>query len=117
MTKTEDGRASMPDPARAGAWSRRSARGHLLISLIRIFLITVVSVAVYVLAPLGSRPNVAVDAELTALLVGFAAVLVWEIRAVMKSYYPRLRAAEAVAVAVPLLILIFASAYFVTEQI
>ncbi|HEU4348552.1 MAG TPA: potassium channel family protein, partial [Actinoplanes sp.] len=33
------------------------------------------------------------------------------------SSYPRLRAVEAVAVSVPLLVLLFASAYFVTGQI
>ena len=85
--------------------------------MIRIFVVTALSVAVYVLAPLGSRAGDDVDAELFAFLAVFAVVVAWETRAVTKSSYPQLRAVEAVAVSVPLLILIFASAYFVTEQI
>jgi voltage-gated potassium channel len=85
--------------------------------MVRVLVVTVFSIAVYVLAPLGSRPNAAVDAELAAFLVVFAAVVAWEILAVTKSSFPGLRAAEAVAVSVPLLIMIFASAYFVTERI
>jgi voltage-gated potassium channel len=118
MTTTGDGLTSTPDPPTDGARrSRRNVRRYLLIAITRVVLITVFCVAAYVLAPMGSRPNAAVDAELAVLLAIFAAVVAWEILAVTKSAYPRLRAAETVAVSVPLLILIFASAYFVTERI
>jgi voltage-gated potassium channel len=118
MTATGNSRTSVPAPALLGARrSRRNTRRRLLASIIRALLITASSITAYVLAPLGRRPNAAVDAELAVLLVVFAAVVAWEIRAVTKSSFPRLRAAEAVAVIVPLLVLIFAAAYFVTEKI
>ena len=118
MTMTGDGRRSASDPTEEAARrAQRDARRHLLASIARVAFVTVSSVAIYVLAPLGSRPNAAVDAELAVLLLAFTAVVVWEIRAVTKSSYPRLRAAETVAVSVPLLVLIFAAVYFVTERI
>jgi hypothetical protein len=46
----------------------------------------------------------------------FAALMSWQIITVIRSPYPGLRAAEAVAVSLTLLILVFAATYFIAEQ-
>jgi hypothetical protein len=118
MTTTEDDRAPVPGPAQDGVTrAPRSPRRSLLAVTVRVFLVTVLSFALYALAPLGRRPDASVAAELAACLMVLAAVVAWQIRAVTRSSYPGLRAAEAVAVSVPLLVLLFASAYFAIAQI
>jgi hypothetical protein len=57
---------------------------------------------------------VAVELVLSLLLL--AALLGWQITTVIRSPYPGLRAAEAVAVSLPLIILLFSAAYFVMEE-
>jgi hypothetical protein len=43
-------------------------------------------------------------------LLGFAGVVTWQVRAVLRSQYPPLRAIEALAAAIPLFLLLFAAA-------
>lgn len=49
-------------------------------------------------------------------LLLFAVVIGWQVRAVLHSDMPRLRALEALAVGLPLLLLLFASMYFVIAR-
>lgn len=67
-------------------------------------------VALYYLLPADLLKNVPV-----ALVVGvliLAAVTAWQLRMVIKARYSSVRAIEALAVTVPLFLLLFASAYF-----
>jgi voltage-gated potassium channel len=48
---------------------------------------------------------------LVAGLLVFAGVITWQVRAVLGSPYPGLRAVEALAAAIPLFLLVFATAY------
>jgi len=41
----------------------------------------------------------------------FAGVITWQVRAILRSQYPALRAIEALAFAIPLFLLVFAAAY------
>ena len=82
----------------------------------RSLLLIAVSCCLYALAPLGRRVDGSVAVQLAGWLLVFAAVIVWQIRAVLRSTHPGLRAGETVAIAVPLLILIFAAAYFITGR-
>lgn len=53
------------------------------------------------------------------LVVGvlvLALVLTWQIRAIMGSPFPRLRAFEALTIGVPLLLIVFASAYYMVQN-
>jgi hypothetical protein len=113
-------------PGRAGAGPADSAdrlrpdralRRRMAGSLIRASVVSAFLVCAYSFAPLGRRPEGAVAAELALWLLGFFVVVGWQIVAVGRSPYPRLRAIEAVAVSLPLLILMFASAYFVTGRV
>jgi voltage-gated potassium channel len=49
-------------------------------------------------------------------LVLVMALLVWQVRHVMSSAYPRLRAFEAVATTLPLFLLVFAATHYLLEQ-
>lgn len=80
--------------------------------LVRALLSLVVLVALYFLGPLEGLRAVPLGVSLTvagALLVGIGA---WQIRAITASPHPRVRGIEALAVTVPLYILVFAGAYY-----
>ncbi|QDB78228.1 two pore domain potassium channel family protein [Georgenia wutianyii] len=77
-------------------------------TLLRPLLTGVVLLAVYYALPLerGGAPVV-----LVVGLVVLGALLVWQLRAVVISPSPRLRAVEALATSIPLYVLLFAGAY------
>jgi len=89
----------------------RAPRRRVLRSLLRATLTTTVLVVLYYQLPLTG----ALDASTVALLlVGlglFAGVIAWQVRAILRSRYPGLRALEALAAAIPLFLLVFAAAY------
>jgi voltage-gated potassium channel len=66
---------------------------------------------VYYKAPLDQRIDVLSGVEFLVGLLAFAGVAYWQIRAVVDSDTPRLRATQAVAVGLPLLLTLFAAAY------
>lgn len=93
--------SATPVPRAVVAWGI----GRALLSM-------VVLVGLYFLGPLDGLRVVPVGVTLTvagALLVGIG---VWQIRAITASPHPRLRGVEALAVTVPLYILVFAGAYY-----
>ena len=56
---------------------------------------------------------------LVVLIVGIAVlglVLLWQVRAIMGSPYPRLRAFETLTIGIPLLLIVFASAYYLIQN-
>jgi voltage-gated potassium channel len=89
---------------------RRKTRRRLLGSIVRVGLLTALLCTLYAVAPLD-RQGAGIARQMASSLLVLAAVVAWQIIAVMRSPYPRLRAVEAVAVSVPLLIILFASAY------
>lgn len=70
-----------------------------------------VLLVVYYLAPLDEPFGALTWIELAIGLLAFGVVMVWQIRAVLASDVPRLRAVQALAVGLPLLLLVFASTY------
>jgi hypothetical protein len=95
-----------------GAPATRVPRTVLAWGLVRALLSIVALVAFYFLGPLDGLGGVPLGVSLTvacALLVGIG---VWQIRAITASDHPRLRGIEALAVTVPLYILVFAGAYY-----
>ena len=90
----------------------RAPRRRVALALLRASLTATVLVVLYYTIPVSG----AMDASAVALLLGglllFAVVITWQIRAILESSYPALRAVEALASAIPLFLLLFALVYF-----
>ncbi|WP_406209221.1 potassium channel family protein [Kitasatospora sp. NBC_01560] len=73
-------------------------------------------VTAYYLLPMDKPYSAATVLGLVLGLVAVSGLLVWQTRSVSRSPYPRLRAVEALATVFPLLILLFATSYFLLER-
>ncbi len=93
--------------------SRRARRRLVTLALLRAALSVTVLVVAYALAPLDGALDVETWLGFALGLAVVAAVMAWQVRAIATSDVPRLRAIQAVAVGLPLLLLLFASTYVV----
>ncbi|MEU9298906.1 potassium channel family protein [Streptomyces sp. NPDC048269] len=91
---------------------RRALAGHLIRSVVSAVLLT----ALYYLAPLDDGSNVSIAVSLALGLALFGGLLAWQIAAVTRSEYPRLRAVEALATGVPLFLVLFSASYFLLAK-
>jgi hypothetical protein len=69
-------------------------------------------VALYYLLPLDRANDDSAIVVLAIALPAVTALIVWQVHAILHSAEPRLRAVEALAVTVPLLVLSFATTYY-----
>jgi voltage-gated potassium channel len=89
-----------------------AARKRLVVaSLLRAGASATLLVLVYYTIPLDRPLNAATWIGFGLGLVAFAAVIAWQVRAILASDVPRLRAIQAVAVGLPMLLLLFALIY------
>jgi voltage-gated potassium channel len=72
--------------------------------------------ALYYLLPLNQPLNAGTSVRLLVGLAAFAGVTVWQVRTIVGSRYPALRAFEVLGLIVPLYLVLFASTYFVMER-
>ena len=94
-----------------------SRRRRLLVrALLRPALSVTGLLLLYYQLPLKNRFTGTTAAALAVGLVFFAVLLTWQVRAILTADYPRLRAVEALAVSLPLFVLVFASVYFATAR-
>ncbi len=91
--------------------TRAQARRYLRILAVRLTLYAVALFGLYAAAPLGRRKDAGIVVELVLALAVLTAVVTWQIRAIIRSPFPRLQAVQAVAVSIPLLIVTFATTY------
>jgi Ion channel len=82
----------------------------------RSVLIAAVLVVLYYVLPLDRRWDSDTAVRLLVGLLVFAGVVVWGVRIIAGSRYPGVRAVEALALALPFFLLLFASTYFVMER-
>ncbi len=82
--------------------------------MLRALATAVVLVALYYLLPLDHIKNVPLT--LAAGLVILLAVIAWQLRAIVRAKEPGVRAIVALALTVPLFVLLFASVYFVMAR-
>ncbi len=87
-------------------------RRLMLRSLLRSLLTTTALVVLYYLLPLDRKIDPATGVTLAFGLLAFVGVICLQVWQITRSSYPRLRALETLIVSPPLLILIFAVAYF-----
>ena len=86
-------------------------RRRVLRSLLRAALTSTVLVVLYYWLPFTDALQASTVGLLVVGLALFAAVITWQVRAILGSRYPGLRAIEALAAAIPLFLLVFAGAY------
>ena len=101
----------MPQPSISEMESRQRRR-VLALALLRALLSATVLVALYYFIPVDEEWRVSSAVRAVVALALFVAVLIWQIRKVLTSRYPGLRAIEALAVTLPLFLLLFAMTYF-----
>ena len=94
----------------------RPPKRLILRAALRSVLIAAVLVVLYYLLPLDQPWDTSTAVRLLIGLLVFAGVVVWGVRTIAGSRYPGVRAAEALALALPLFLLLFASTYFVMER-
>lgn len=78
--------------------------------------VTIALFALYYLAPLDRLADVPFWLSLTLGLLLLTAVVTHQVRAILRSHHPAIRGIEAVAVTVPLFLILFAAAYFLVSQ-
>jgi voltage-gated potassium channel len=101
--------ASMP--TRPAPDAVRPPRRRVLASLLRASLTSTVLVVLYYRLPLTGEWKASTVAVLLGGLALFAGVIAWQVRSILRSAYPGLRAIESLAATIPLFLLVFAATY------
>jgi voltage-gated potassium channel len=91
-------------------------RRLVAIGLLRALANTVLVVAAYYLLPLDNLAGVSLGIALTVGLLALTAVVVYQVRAIIRHPHSAVRAIEALAITVPVFLLLFAATYFMMEQ-
>ncbi|MGW4820252.1 potassium channel family protein [Streptomyces sp. NPDC004227] len=91
-------------------------RSAAVLVLARSVLVTAGLVTAYYLLPLDGRASATTVILLGLGLVGVALFFAWEVWAIARSPYPRLKAVEALAITLPLFLLLFAGAYHLLDH-
>jgi hypothetical protein len=90
---------------------RRERRRLVERSALRIVVTTLLLIALYLLLPDPAHSGTRALIELVLGLILFAALLGWHVQRILSADHPELRAVEALAASVPVLILVFAYTY------
>jgi hypothetical protein len=98
------------------ALSRAERRRRLALTLVRSSAVTAVLVAAYYLSPLDRLADVPLGISLAVGLLALVAVAAYQVRSIIRSRHPALRAVEALAVTAPLFLLLFAAGYFLMAE-
>ncbi|MCZ4510898.1 potassium channel family protein [Streptomyces sp. ActVer] len=117
----------MSDPAAAPTESARSeqaayrkrpgpGRRETVVSVVRAVGIAAGLVTAYYLLPLDGRGTARTATLLTCGLLAVVLVFLWEVRAIMRSTLPRLKAVEALAVTLALYLVLFSSVYYLLDH-
>jgi voltage-gated potassium channel len=86
-------------------------RRHLFLTGLRAFATGFLVLVVYFTAPISNKPHTSVVFRLAVGLGLFVAVLAYEVRAILRSTRPLLRAADAMALVIPVFVVVFAWIY------
>ena len=93
--------------------SRASTRRILTLGLARAVAATVVVATLYFVMPLEWVADLPAVLSLPLALAAFTILMVVQVRAIMHSTHPGLRAVEALAISLPLFLVIFSATYYV----
>jgi voltage-gated potassium channel len=101
----------------AGPGAAERKDGYAIRAVLRSFASVVALVAIYFALPIQGFTDPTVVGRLVLSVLCLVVILGWQISAVSRSSRPTLRAIEAVAVTVPLFILMVSSTYVLTSQL
>ena len=96
--------------------SAAERRRRVSLGLLRAAVVTAVLVGAYYLAPLSQLSDVPLTLSLIVGLSALTAVVSWQLKAVVRSRHPGIRAIQALATTAPLFLLLFATSYFLMAQ-
>ncbi|MET7456470.1 ion channel [Streptomyces sp. NPDC005574] len=114
----EDPEAAGKGPAPSGTAPVRGRTGRraAALALARALGVTVGLLTAYYLLPLDENVSGGTSVLLVTGLVAVALVFVWEVRAIVRSSHPRLKAVEALAATLVMYLVLFASGYYLLER-
>lgn len=119
MTDVEEP-ATEPSRERMGfpMWDlpTRQRRWALIFGLLRALAITCLMVVAYYFLPFDHAFGPGTLAWICAALLGLVLIITWETRKILDSSYPAIKGIEALAMIVPLFLLLFASAYYLMDR-
>ena len=84
--------------------------------LLRAFAVTVVLIALYYKAPLDRTTGIPLGVSLAVALFALSALTGYQVRAILRSAHPGIRAVEGLATTAPVFLLLFAATYFLVAQ-
>jgi voltage-gated potassium channel len=99
-----------------GSLSRQRRRRIVAGAILRALAITAIVVAAYFLLPIHHDFAGETVVELVFGVAALVAIIGWQVWRITRSDYPTVRAAEALALIVPLYVLLWAAAYFLMER-
>src|ERR1700746_2902205 len=91
---------------------RRKRRKLVAAALLRAFVMAAVLVTLYYVLPFTNVGDAGSLVALTAGLIGVGLIVAWEVRAILDADYPVIQGIEALALTVPLFLLLFSVFYF-----
>jgi voltage-gated potassium channel len=91
-------------------------RRLVAIGLLRALTTTVMVVAAYYLLPLDNVAGISLAVALAVGLLTLTAVVAYQVQAIIRHPHSAIRAIEALAITVPVFLLLFAATYFMMEQ-
>jgi hypothetical protein len=86
-------------------------RRHLFLTGLRASATGMLVLVVYFTVPISDKPHTSVLVRLTVGLGVFVALLVFEVRAILRASRPMLRATDAMALVIPVFVVVFAWTY------
>ena len=106
--------AGVPEgDSQIGEITRQGRRRMVVGATLRAVATVALVVALYFVLPLGGGTSVDDVIKLTLGALVLIAIVIWQVRQIIRSNHPVGRGVEALALSVPLYVLLFATAYFV----
>jgi voltage-gated potassium channel len=108
-----------PPPADADGSApadERPGRRPLLLGIARTLLTSAAVLVLYFVLPLDRAFSALTVLALGAGILGMGLLVAWQVRSILRSRHPALRAIEAIALSLPLFLLLFAGTYSVLSS-
>lgn len=102
-----------PDPDKLSPPPRGQ---FFLLAVVRPLATVTVLLVIYYLLPADRQLDTSTLVQLVLELVLVVAVLVWQVRRIMRSPYPAIQGIQALAFVIPLFLVVFAYTYYVLEH-